>query len=414
MKLKAGIAGEAEIERTADGKYQLSAEVTGDVGVGLLASASVSAGGRMEWQFDTPEEAAKAAVILGKGPTALASGGEDHKFLLEHLSAVEVNVGVEAEAGLGANFGPGGAELSASLGATTGFRVEFEGGKPTHLVRTTEIEGSGAAGVAAGFKDKAGFSLGGDVTGSVSLETKIPLDASQLDGKDVLAFLANPATAVFAGPAETSITVEGSVDVGGHGQFFTAEVSGLRGEDVQAVTKRLLAGEFANAFDDVQVEAHVTRGSFKDREVAAGAKLAVVDFELSAQHRDVTVEGGSGSGGMSVSLGSGRSRAGGNGPSGGDGPSRSGGPSRGAGAPGGPAQTSQRTGSTAGGSVPHSGAGTDGLAQAGRPHASVPSNRLPPNEFRVNPATGQLIPTARSSSAPAEGAGTTASRRTTP
>ncbi|MFP2959173.1 hypothetical protein ACLEPN_15345 [Myxococcus sp. 1LA] len=388
VKLKAGIAGEAEIERTADGKYQLSAEVTGDVGVGLLASASVSAGGRMEWQFDTPEEAAKAAVILGKGPAALASGGEDHQFVLEHLSAVEVNVGVEAEAGLGANFGPGGAELSVSLGATTGYRVEFEQGKPTHLVRTTEVEGSGAAGIAAGFKDKAGFSLGGDVTGSVSLETKIPLDASQLDGKDVLAFVANPATAVFAGPAETTITVEGSVDAGTQGQFFTAEVSGLRGEDVQAVTKRLLAGEFVNAFDDVQVEAKVTQGSFEDREAALGAKLAVVDFEFSARHRDVTVEGGNGSGGTTVSLGSGKRRAAGSGPSGAGG------------APGSPG--------------PSGGSAMEGPAQAERTPLNNPASRPPPNEFRVNSATGQLIPTARSESARPRAAGPLSSPSRTP
>ncbi|MBZ4418525.1 hypothetical protein [Myxococcus sp. RHSTA-1-4] len=385
--LKAGIQGEAEIERTADGKYQLSAEVTGDVGVGLVGSASVSAGGRMEFKFDTPEEAAKAAIILGKGPAALASGGEDHKFLAQHLSAMEVNVGVEAEAGLGAKFGPGGAELSASLGATSSYRVEFDKGKPTHLVRTTEIEGSGAAGVATGLKGKLGFNVGGDVSGTVSLETRLPLDASKLDGKDVLAFLASPATAMFAGPAETSISVEGSVDLGNQGHFFTAEISGLSGDEVQNVTTKLLDGKFENAFDDVKVEAQVTTGSFKDRELGLGAKLGVVDFDVNARHRDVTAEGGSGNGGTTVSLGPGRRRGGSDGPSGSSGSSGSRGSSgthgsTGSASTGGTNKPSGRPGDTS----------TAGDSSPGTERPSGDANRPPPTEYRVNPATGQLVP----------------------
>ncbi|WP_408888662.1 DNA/RNA non-specific endonuclease [Myxococcus faecalis] len=409
--LKAGIEGEVEVEKTADGKYQLSAEVTGDVGVGLVGSASVSAGGRVEMKFDTPEEAAKAAVILGKGPAALASGGEDHKFMLDHLSAMEVNIGAEAEAGLGGKFGPASAELSASIGATTSYRVEFEKGKPTHLVRSIEIEGSGAASIAGGLKGAAGLSLGGEVTGSVSMETSIPLDASKVDAKDMLAFIASPATAAFAGPAETSLSIEGSVDAGKEGKFFTAEVSGIGGEELQKITKNLVDGKFDNAFDGVEVEARFTTGSFKDRELAVGAKLGLVDFEVSGRHRDVTAEGGSGNGGPTVTLG-GRRRNGSDGPNGSNGsdgtngsgdtqgtdkpkgkpdstPTGSGAPTTGTDtrpvSTGPTAGTDTRPGTTTGGNP------TTGTEQTGRTPRNTVENR--PTEFRVNPATGQLIPT---------------------
>ncbi|MFP2924018.1 hypothetical protein ACLESO_02135 [Pyxidicoccus sp. 3LG] len=369
--LKGGIEGEAEIERTADGKYQLSAEVTADFGVGLVGSASVSAGGRMEFKFDSPEEAAKAAIILGKGPASLASGGEDQKFMMDHLSAMEVTVGAGAEAGLGGKFGPGGAELSASIEANTGYRVEFDKGKPTHLVRTTEVEGSGAAGVATDLKGKAGLNIGGDVTGSVSLETKIPLDASKLDGKDVLAFLASPASAPFAGPAETSITVEGSIDTGTSGHFFSAEVSGLSGEEVQSITKKLMDGKYETAFDDVKVDAKMTTGSFKDRELGLGAKLGVVDFNVSGRHRDVTAEGGNGNGGTTVSLGKGN-RGGSDGTSG----------------------SSNPTGSTSTG-------GTDKPSQQSQSPTKQPGTPPPPTNYRVNPATGALVPVPTTETKPA-------------
>ncbi|NTX07605.1 hypothetical protein [Myxococcus sp. CA040A] len=401
--LKAGIEGEVEVEKTADGKYQLSAEVTGDVGVGLVGSASVSAGGRMEMTFDTPEEAAKAAVILGKGPAALASGGEDHKFLLDHLSAMEVNMGAEAEAGLGGKLGPASAELSASIGATASFRVEFENGKPTHLVRSLEIEGSGAASIAGGLKGDAGLNIGGEVTGSVSLETKIPLDASKLDAKDVLAFIASPATAAFAGPAETSISVSGSVDAGPEGKFFTAEISGLKGEQLQQVTKNLMDGKFDNAFDGLDLEAKFTSGSFKDRELGVGAKLGVVDFEVNARHRDVTAEGANGGAGTTVSVG-GRRRDGtsgsngsngSNGTNGSDGTNGSTGNTGTTGGTDRPGTTTTGTNNRPGTTTP----GTDtrpgttgGPEQTGRPPQNTVENRPAPTEYRVNPATGQLIP----------------------
>lgn len=318
--LKGGISGEAAIERTEEGKYQLSAEVTADVGVGLLGSASVGAGGRMEWKLDTPEEAAKAALILAKGPSAMIPGSEDAKFLKDHLSAVEVNVNGEVEGGVNFKVGSGNVDLSASLGATGGLRVEFDKGKPTHLVKTVEFEGSGAAGVATGLKGKADLNVGGEVSGSVSIETKTPLDASKLDGTDVLSFLAGAKSDALAGPSETSITVEGSVDKGNEGHYFTAEVAGLSDKDVQSVTDKLKAGKFENAFDDLKKEAKVTQGTFKDREAGLGAKLVVVDFELNARHRDVTAEGGGGgNGSTTVSLGSGKRRGDSDGASGGHG-----------------------------------------------------------------------------------------------
>ncbi|WP_074959168.1 DNA/RNA non-specific endonuclease [Myxococcus fulvus] len=306
--LKAGIDGEVEVERTSDG-YQLSAEVTGDVGVGLVGSASVSGGGRVEMEFQTPEEVARAAVILGEGPAAITSGGEDQAFLVEHLSAMEVNVGAEAEAGLGARLGPANAELSASLGATTSYRVEFERGRPSNLVRSIEIEGSGGASIASGLRGNSGINIGGEVTGSASLETSIPIDGSQVNPQDMLAFVASPASAAFAGPAQTTFSVEGAVDAGPEGRFFTAEVSGLRGEQVQTLSRNLAEGRFDNAFEGVDVEARFTTGSFTDRETGVGARLGVLDFEVNARHRDVTAEGASGSGGTTVSLG-GRSRNG--------------------------------------------------------------------------------------------------------
>ncbi|WP_147443210.1 hypothetical protein [Corallococcus sp. AB011P] len=401
--LKGGISGEAAIERTEDGKYQLSAEVTADVGVGLLGSASVGAGGRMEWMFNTPEEAAKAALTLGKGPSALAPGSEGHTFLRDHLSAMEVNVTGEVEAGIGGGLGTGSAELSASLGATGGLRVEFDKGKPTHLVKSVSFEGSGAAGAATGLKGKADLNLGGEVSGSVSIETKTPLDASKLDGNDVLSFLTGDKSDALVGPSETSITVEGSVDRGNQGQYFTAEVSGLTDKEVQSVTDKLKAGKFENAFDDLKKEAKVTQGSFKDRELAVGAKLGVVDFELSARHRDVTAEdggGGGGNGSTTVSLGGGKRRGGSDGPSGSHG--STGGPNRSTGneATGGTGPSAKKPGNTSTG-----GDGQPGSKDGEKPSAKLPANttevREPPTVYRVNPATGRLGPVPPQDGGPA-------------
>ncbi|NPD27732.1 hypothetical protein [Corallococcus exiguus] len=391
--LKGGISGEAAIERTEDGKYQLSAEVTADVGVGLFGSASVGAGGRMEWTFNTPEEAAKAALTLGKGPSALVPGSEGHTFLRDHLSAMEVNVTAEVEAGIGGGIGTGTAELSASLGATGGLRVEFDKGKPTHLVKTVEFEGSGAAGVATGLKGKADLSLGGEVSGSVSIETKTPLDASKLDGNDVLSFLTSAKSDALVGPSETSITVEGSADTGNQGHHFTAEVSGLSDKEVQSVTDKLKAGKFENAFDDLRKEAKVTQGSFKDRELAVGAKLGVVDFELSARHRDVTAEGGGGGGNGSttVSLGGGKRRGGSDGPSGSHG--STGGPNRSTGneAAGGAGPSTKKPGNTSTGGDGQPGS-KDGEKSSAKLPGDTTADREPPIVYRVNPSTGRLGP----------------------
>ncbi|MBZ4401958.1 hypothetical protein [Myxococcus sp. AS-1-15] len=392
MGLKGGISGDAAIERTEDGKYQLSAEVTADVGVGVLGSASVGAGGRMEWKLDTPEEAAKAAFILAKGPSAMIPGSEDAKFLKDHLSAVEVNVNGEVEGGVNFKVGSGNVDLSASLGATGGLRVEFDKGKPTHLVKTVEFEGSGAAGVATGLKGKADLNVGGEVSGSVSIETKTPLDASKLDGTDVLSFLTGAKSDALAGPSETSITVEGSVDKGNEGHYFTAEVAGLSDKDVQSVTDKLKAGKFENAFDDLKKEAKVTQGTFKDREAGLGAKLVVVDFELNARHRDVTAEGGGGgNGSTTVSLGSGKRRGDSDGASGGHG--ATGGTNRSTGneATGGAGPSSKSPGKTSAerNGQPASTNRTEPLARS--PGDTIP-NREPPTQYRVNPATGQFMP----------------------
>ncbi|QRK09874.1 hypothetical protein JQX13_07135 [Archangium violaceum] len=410
---KVGIEGEVGIERTEDGKYQLSAEVTADVGVGLLGSASLGVGGRMEWKFNTPEEAAKAALILGKGPGAFMPGSEDNKFLMDHLSAVEATVKGEVEAGVGGKAGTGGAELSASLEAAGSLRLEFDKGKPTHLVKTVEFSGSGAAGVATGLKDKAGLNVGGDVSGSVSIETKTPLDASKLDGKDVLSLLTGGKSGAAAGPSETSITVEGSVDAGEHGQFFTAEVSGLSDEEVKAVTDKLKGGKFESAFEDLKKEAKVTKGTFKDREAGLGAKLVVVDFEVNARHRDVTAEGGNGNGSTTVSLGSGKRRGGSDGASGSNGskggangstgPNGSTGntPTGGADKParkpgdtktGEADKPARKLGDTSTNGNGQPGSRTGGPEQAAKPSGNATTNQPLPTEYRVNPATGQLVP----------------------
>jgi len=371
--LKAGINGDFAVEMMSDGKYRLSTEVTGDVGVGLVGSASLASGGRVELTFDTPEEVARAAIIIGKGPSALALGGEDQKFMFEHLSAMDVNVGAEAEAGLGAKLGPSSAELSASIGATSSFRVEFDKGKPTHLVRTTDIQGSGAASIAGGLMGKLGLNYGGEVSGSVSMETRIPLDASKLGATNVLAFLASPATAALAGPAETTFSVDCTLDQGSKGRFFRGTVSGLSGEEVQNVTKKLFDGKFDTAFNDVRVDVDYTDGAFKHYEAGAGMSMGIVDFEISVKYSE---NGPGGPTRTSVRLDRGRRRPGGS------------------------------DGTSGGGSSDSKPSGSNGTtAGNGQQPGTTPSNVL-----RVNPATGQL-----SSQGPrTEQPGTAETRRTPP
>ena len=257
-------------------RYTVSGEVDASVGIGVGGSGSAGVGGKMEFTFHNPEDAARAAKILASGaagvaalagPTAvlapaLLPGPGDLSFLNQHLKSVEV------DASVGAHFDSVAGVAEADVSAESGYRLNFENGKPVSITRTTEISAEGSVG---GPLELLKDSLGNAITipndakasGSVTVETTIPIDGAGVT--DLAAFIANPATAAVAGPATTSVTIEGSFEVGGDvGTTGSVTIDGIDASEVRGVVNKLLHGDAANAFKGVEVSVSAEVSAWHD------------------------------------------------------------------------------------------------------------------------------------------------------
>jgi|GEM_PF-2369814 len=258
--------------------YTVSGEVSAGVGLGAGGTATAGVGGKMEFTFDNAEDAAKAAKILAAGAAgvaALASGPGailapallpspgDLSFLQDNLASVEVSASV------GAQFASAGGAADASVEGTTGYKLNFEDGRPVSMTRVTSIEAEGSVGGPLELvKDSLGnaLSIPGDATasGSVTVETTIPIDGSGFT--DLVAFLASPASAAVIGEAETRITLEGDFTVAGNaGVHGEIQIDDIDASEVRSVVNRLLHGDPAHAFDGVEVEISGSGNTFHDR-----------------------------------------------------------------------------------------------------------------------------------------------------
>lgn len=287
-----------------DGTYTVSGEVSADIGIGAGGDDEVGLGGKMSFTFATKEEAAKAAnLLVGTGAAvaapilapALLPSPSELSNMYQHLSSVEVNASVaatfDAEAGTkGADFG-----ASAGVEASTSYRIEFENGKPVAMVRVTEAQVSGSAGGPIDLiKDKVPGNIQLDgtakVTGTVTVETRIPIDGSGVT--DVGAFLLSPATAAFAGHAETTVTIAGDVEAGGNtGAHVEINVSGIDSSEVSQIAKGLFTNPL-HAFEGVKVDVDGSGYVFADRGLDFKQDLTIagegIKFHVEDEIRDVS------------------------------------------------------------------------------------------------------------------------------
>lgn len=316
------VEGAVEVTRTGGDSYVVSAEVSADVGVELFEGAAVGAGGRVEFTFDNPEDARRAALVLAAGGAgvgaavsaatgnpaayallpALQPTGDELKFLRSHLSAAEVTGSVSAQ--LDAEFEAGAAGRGAAFEAEAShsYRMEFENGKPVAIVRTTELSVSADVasnlilsqlGRQTGNSLEAAIGKGGELTGTLTVETRLPLDGARIT--DVSDFLTNPNPAAFAGSAETNIKASVVVDQGGSGIEAEVELSGLSIADAQRVVGGLLHGGVGEVLRNLPFGVSGSVSSFEDTGHNPHLDLKVqgfgIEIEGRSEERDRTVLG---------------------------------------------------------------------------------------------------------------------------
>ncbi|MGV3621227.1 MAG: hypothetical protein ACO1OB_10440 [Archangium sp.] len=193
-----GVAGAAELEitRGEDGGYTvaLGGEIELDVAKKLKLPLTIGADGKVEFEFDSVEDAKRAAGTLAQiggaavagsalpGGSAIAAGGAalanvgdgDIQFLASNVSAVEF--GTEAAAGLAGKLGlPGmdgnGTGIDASVSSGTRARVEF--GNPPSISFSQTLSGEIEAGLGA--PGGQGISLSGSASAEFEIQHTLTL-----------------------------------------------------------------------------------------------------------------------------------------------------------------------------------------------------------------------------------------------
>jgi hypothetical protein len=296
------LTAEVTVELDDNGKYTVSGEAGAQVGLSAIAGVDAGGAGAAEFEFDNAADAKKAALILaGAGATIL--GGEvlapallphpqDLSFLKGHISSLEVTGTVGAEVDESFGVGPIDAEAGFRAEASLGFSVEFDDGKPSAMVRTTELHGEATLKAGVTFmrgEDSlwVGF-VDGATEATLTVETSIPIDQAKV--LDVAAFVLSPATAALDGPASTTLTL----DVEGHlndlGATATVTVEGLDGEEAHQVVGGLFKGEGKQAFDGLGATVSGEATTFDTREGGSGhfgIEFAGLGFDIQG-HSQVT------------------------------------------------------------------------------------------------------------------------------
>lgn len=315
--------GKVEVERKdEDGKPKYTVSVEAEAGLGAIgelgsktgvfgsASATLQqtygAASKVEFSFDTPEEAARAAEILAKqglvsaNPSLMPFVGpsaQEYEFLQKNLSSIELrgnsaiqlagDLGIgNADAALTGVFAEGNAKLE------TGLKIEFENGSPSAVVVKSggEVEVKGA--VAAGRGTVAG--------GKVSLSQETTYELPQ--GLSLGDFASDPAGAVrkvggSLQQVEQKLIVqeefEGSGPAGSGGFRAQAEYSGKPGMiPVEQIARRAASGDFGGALSlagdqvnvDLTVAPYTSQGFNFSPSVSFFGTGAGVDIAAQAQN----------------------------------------------------------------------------------------------------------------------------------
>jgi len=230
LGIGAAVDTSVQVQRQADGSYSVSADMKADLclGLGKALGGQVGVDAKGTYHFDNADDAKRAALTLATqeagtlaGPIigpALAPTPSETDFLSQHLSSLELKgdaaVGVS---GLFNKVGDKSTGFNASLDAESGYRVDFANGKPTDLVKVTEATAQGRGGIAGlamqGLSPQMqqqepykSIIEGGDAKGKITIETKLPLDASKIG--DLASVITDPLS-LPVGSARSKITLEG-------------------------------------------------------------------------------------------------------------------------------------------------------------------------------------------------------------
>ncbi|MHB8872485.1 MAG: hypothetical protein ACYC8T_02250 [Myxococcaceae bacterium] len=301
VQIEASADLQVAMDTGPDGRpiYTVSGEVEAGVGIGVGGSGTAGVGGKMEFTFDNPEDAAKAAKILAAGAAGVVALGspaavlapallpspDDLSFLHRNLKSVEVSgsVGAEFEAAAG---------VEGEVEGEAAFRLDFEDGKPVSMTRETEVAVQGSAGGPLEMFEGSGLTIpaGATAQGKVTVQTTIPIDGSGVT--DIAGFIASPATAAISGEAETSITLEGDFTVGGNaGVHGEIKIDDIDSSEVRSVVGKLLGGDYRHALDGVEVQVTGSASAFHDDgfEFAFDGTIAGQGIEVNA-HNEVRRE----------------------------------------------------------------------------------------------------------------------------
>ena len=258
--------------------------------------ASAGAGTKLEYKFKSADEVERFQRLMNQSNLMYLNKDagkmtpEDRQFLKDRMSSFEVKLtaGGQYESLFGAKD-------IARIGAQTGvkiqnsFKIEYQDGQPVNLVRTTEITGSGAGRI--GLSPTTAKTKTGDGKTSISMETKIPLDATKIT--DLPTLLADPISAARLEQAETTIKSVTEIDGGRYGTIDETEISHLSVDDAAQIVEKTLLGKPEEAFEGIKAEVKTKSSRFEDSGLNINIDFEFkgfgFEYEARNEKRDVTL-----------------------------------------------------------------------------------------------------------------------------
>jgi hypothetical protein len=318
-------AGEISVTRNDDGTYTVAGGANAAVGIGLTddIDGTIGAGVKVEYSFDNPQDAARAAEILAKSAASAAIAGsgpgaalvgvlpgvrpsaEDLQFLGQNISALELSGEAAASLGVELPVNIGHLTPAAGIEATAGqtARIEFQNGQPSALVFQNSLGATGSAQSGLLNSQFPGLipptSAGASFDASVTLETRIPLDNLNLNLNpgDLLRDPVGTLRGNLRNLPEPQYTLKGSIDVGyehnGQQGGFTTELSAQITPAELArsgFVGQLLSGNFQGALGSLNNNTTVslTGGTYQDHGIDTGVSATFAGANFQAERRDLT------------------------------------------------------------------------------------------------------------------------------
>ncbi len=285
-----------DVKRGADGKFTLGAQISAELGPelkheksGVQLEALLGGGGRVEYKFDTAEEAKAAAELFATmPPEALAKFGKP--------SAIELEGKVAAEAAK--SFGVAGVKLAKVKGAEAAsltLRVELDKKQPElALIAEAKVDGKILQNAKAGPVSVQVHGFDGHARGKIELEVRTKIS-------DLEKFTASPIDYVgqrgpeLAANARAKVTLTNELAAGHHSVTNELKITGSV-SDAQTLVARLdpamsKAEMVMNLGKGVDVELREKKSALQhyglDLKVDTGAHA---DLHLGAGYERKTVE----------------------------------------------------------------------------------------------------------------------------